>query len=108
MTDDGSRTPSVGSPLPNVIVSCESEELIHSRVFHRARFENRNPTGVWPTGTNFTRLTTVHRASFSSSMANRMPMQLRGPNPNGMYAYGFRLCLFSTAQLLVHNIRGLG
>ena len=34
-----------------------------------------------------------------SSMAKRIPTQLRGPIPNPMKAYGFRLALFSGLHL---------
>ena len=39
------------------------------------------------------------RAIFSTSIAKRIPTQLRGPIPNPMKAYGLRLALFSGLHL---------
>lgn len=41
----------------------------------------------------------VQRTNFSSSLANRMAIQLRGPIPKGKNAYGFKLALFSELHL---------
>ena len=51
---------------------------------------------------------TSMRAAFTMSSANLIPMQLRGPNPKGMWQRWGRLALSSALNLLVNAIINKG
>ena len=61
---------------------------------------------VLPDGSKVKFLTTVARAHLASKRANLMPMQFRGPCPNGKNAYGFLLALFSLEKFSGLNSKG--
>ena len=58
-------------------------------------------TGVSAMGKNRKFLIILQRAIFNSSIANRIPTQLRGPIPKGTKAYWFGLMSLSGSHLLI-------
>ena len=75
-----------------------SPPFILNDCFKKAFFK-KDFTGVSATGKKRKFLTTWHKAIFISSRANRMPMQFRGPIPNGMKAYWLGFTWLSESHL---------
>jgi hypothetical protein len=91
------------NPSSNFNFSCQQRNKWKIEVNFFIEIDKQAITGVSLTAKKRNLLTIEQRAIFNSSMANLMPTQLRGPNPNGRKAYGFSLCLFSGAQLQTND-----
>ena len=74
-------------------------DITHALTPSRWIKQKRRLTGVSSTAKKRKRLTTVDSAILISSIANLMPMQLRGPIPNGMKTFGFGFMGLSVSHL---------
>lgn len=87
------------NPTSKRSFSCRMKNNVIMLIYFTALKYLKIRTGVSSTGKNRNCLTSAVIANLSSSMAKRIPMQLRGPAPNAMKLYGLRLTLFSGFHL---------